>query len=69
MRVWQAQLDSGEDAMDSAEHCREELAECRHLLPLVRSEAEATVLKLLIRSWGMIANQTDRYVDLIEARK
>ncbi|MEA2855648.1 MAG: hypothetical protein QOE02_5749 [Rhodospirillaceae bacterium] len=55
--------------MDSAEHCREELAECRHLLPLVRSEAEATVLKLLIRSWGMIANQTDRYVDLIEARK
>jgi hypothetical protein len=58
-----------EIAMDSTEHCRSQLAECRRLMSLAQSEAEATVLKLLVRSWGMIANQTDRYADLIQARK
>jgi hypothetical protein len=55
--------------MDSADHCRDQLAECRRLLLLAHSEAEATVLKLLVRSWGMTANQTDRYVQLIDTRK
>jgi hypothetical protein len=55
--------------MDSTEHCRSQLAECRRLISLAQSEAEATVLKLLVRSWGMIANQTDRYAELIEGRK
>jgi hypothetical protein len=55
--------------MDSADHCRDQLAECRRLLLLAHSEAEATVLKLLVRSWRMIANQTDRYVELVGARK
>jgi hypothetical protein len=58
-----------EIAMDSTEHCRSQLAECRTLISLAQSEAEATVLKLLIRSWGMIANQTDRYAELLDARK
>jgi hypothetical protein len=31
--------------------------------------AETTVLKLLIRSWNMIANQTDRYNDIMADRK
>jgi hypothetical protein len=44
-------------AMDSAERCRSQLAECRKLLPLAKSEAESTVLKNLVRSWKMIANQ------------
>jgi hypothetical protein len=55
--------------MDSADHCRDQLAECRRLLVSAHSEAEATVLKLLVRSWRMTANQTDRYVDLVDARK
>ena len=55
--------------MDTADHCRDQLAECRRLLPLAHSEAETTVLKLLVRSWRMTANQTDRYVELIDARK
>jgi hypothetical protein len=55
--------------MDSADHCRDQLAECCRLLPLARSEAETTVLKLLVRSWRMTANQTDRYAELIDARK
>jgi hypothetical protein len=43
--------------MDSADHCRDQLAECRRLLPLARSEAEATVLKLLVRSWVIDARK------------
>jgi hypothetical protein len=55
--------------MDSADHCREQLSECSRVLILAHSEAEATVLKLLVRSWRMTANQTDRYVELVYARK
>jgi len=43
--------------MDSADHCR--MQACRRLL------AVAEVLKHLSRSWVMIANQTDRYVEIV----
>jgi hypothetical protein len=45
--------------MDSADHCRANLAECRGLLPSAQNDAEATVLKTLVRSWKMIANQLE----------
>jgi len=56
--------------MDSADHCRANLAECRGLLPSAQNDAEATVLKTLVRSWKMIANQMDRYeVIMIENKR
>ena len=54
--------------MDSSDHCRANLAECRGLLPSAQNDAEATVLKTLVRSWKMIANQLDRYAELMDAR-
>jgi hypothetical protein len=58
-----------EIAMDSAERCRAQLAECRRLVPLAKSVAEATVLKNLVRSWKMIANQTALYDEIIAAQE
>ena len=55
-----------EIAMDSADHCRANLAECRGLLPSAQNEAEATVLRYVSRSWVMIANQIDRYVEIVK---
>jgi hypothetical protein len=52
--------------MDSAEHCRMQAEECRRLLALAQNEAEATVLRYLSRSWVMIANQIDRYVEIVK---
>jgi hypothetical protein len=52
--------------MDSAEHCRMQAEECRRLLALAQNEAEASVLTYLSRSWVMIANQIDRYVEIVE---
>jgi len=50
--------------MHSAEYCRIQSEECRRLVPLAQSEAEATVLRSLSRSWAMIANQSDRYAEI-----
>jgi hypothetical protein len=47
--------------MYNAEGCRAQLEECRNLHLLAKSAAEATVLKNLVRSWKMIANQMDLY--------
>jgi hypothetical protein len=33
-----------------------------------QSAAESTMLKNLSRSWSKIANQTDRYTDLIDEK-
>jgi hypothetical protein len=52
--------------MDSAERCRTQLAE---LMPLAKSEAESTVLKNLVRSWKIIANQTALYDEIIAGQK
>ena len=53
---------------DSAEHCRIQAEECRRMLALAQSEAEASVLNYLSRSWVMIANQIDRYVAIVKKR-
>jgi hypothetical protein len=55
--------------MESAERCRSQLAECRRLLPMAQSKAESTVLKNLVRSWKMIANQLALYEEIAAARK
>jgi hypothetical protein len=39
------------------------------LLPLAKSAAEATVLKNLVRSWKMIANQTALYDEIVAAQR
>jgi hypothetical protein len=36
--------------------------------PSAQNDAEATVLKTLVRSWKMIADQLDRYAELMDAR-
>jgi hypothetical protein len=51
--------------MDNAEHCRLQVQECRRLLALPQSEAAAEILRNLCRSWTMIANQTDRYAEIV----
>ena len=55
--------------MYSSEDCRTQLDECRNLPPSAKSAAEATVLKNLIRSWKMIANQTDLYEEIMAAQE
>ena len=54
--------------MDTAERCRLQSAECRRLMELAQSEAEATALRNLVRSWTLIANQTDQYADIVQKR-
>jgi hypothetical protein len=51
--------------MDSAQHCLDQSAECRRLIKLARSEADAYALKLLARSWSGLAGQIDRYNALV----
>jgi len=51
--------------MDNAQHCLGQAQECRRLLALTQSEAIASVLKNLARSWVMIAGQIDRYAALM----
>jgi hypothetical protein len=58
-----------EVVMDTAEHCREQLKKVQKALPLAKSDAEATVLKNLARSWKMIANQMALYEQLQAKKK
>ena len=51
--------------MENAEYCRIQARECRRLLALPQSEAAAQVLTNLSRSWVVIANQTDRYAEIV----
>ena len=55
--------------MYSSENCRTQLDECRNLQPSAKSAAEATVLKKLIRSWKMIANQMALYEAILKDQK
>lgn len=55
--------------MYSSENCRTQLDECRNLYPSAKSTAEATVLKNLIRSWKMIANQMALYEAILKDQK
>jgi len=52
--------------MDHADRCRTQADECHRLLLLAQSGAEATILTSLMRSWKMIANQTDRYIAIMK---
>jgi hypothetical protein len=54
--------------MYSPKNCRAEMEECERLLLLAESQAEATVLNLLVRNWRIIAGQTERYNDLVHER-
>jgi hypothetical protein len=55
--------------MDSAQHCLDQSAECRRLMKLAGSEAEAYALKHLARSWLGLAGQIDRYNELMRNRR
>jgi hypothetical protein len=41
------------------------MEECKDLLSSAENQAETTVLNGLIRNWRSIANQTERYTDLV----
>jgi len=51
--------------MDSAQHCLDQSTECRRLVKLAQSEAEAHALKNLARAWAGLAGQIDRYNALV----
>jgi hypothetical protein len=55
--------------MDSADHCVDQSAECRRLMRLAQSEAEAQALKNLARTWSGLAGQIDRYNALIRDQR
>ena len=55
--------------MDSAQHCLDQSAECRRLMKLAQSEAEAKALKNLSRTWSGLAGQIDRYNAIIRERR
>jgi hypothetical protein len=55
--------------MDSAQHCLDQSAECRGLVQLAQSEAEAYALKHLARSWAGLAGQIDRYKALMREQR
>jgi hypothetical protein len=44
----------------NAQHCLNQSAECRRLMKMAQSEAEAYALGLLARSWSGLAGQIDR---------
>jgi hypothetical protein len=55
--------------MDSAQHCLKPSAECRRLMKLAQSEAEAQALKNLSRTWSGLAGQIDRYNALMREQR
>jgi hypothetical protein len=55
--------------MDSAQHCHDQSAECRRLMKIAHSEAEAYALKHLARSWAGLAGQIDRYTALMRQQR
>jgi hypothetical protein len=52
-------------AMDSAQHCQDQAAECLRLMKLTQSTVEAEVLRNLASSWSRLAGQIDRYSVLV----
>jgi hypothetical protein len=51
--------------MEDADYCRRQEQECRRLLRLPQSEAEAQVLRNLCNSWVRLANQADLYAEIM----
>jgi hypothetical protein len=62
-------LPSEEGMLGSAQRCHDRSAECRRLMKLAPTEAEAQVLKNLSRSWAGLAGQIDRYNVLLRERR
>jgi hypothetical protein len=54
--------------MYDSESCRAQMAECKNLLSSAESQAETTVLNLLVRNWRNMAGQTERYTELVRNR-
>jgi hypothetical protein len=55
--------------MDTAKHCQDQSEECRRLMQLASTEAEAQALKILSRSWAGLAGQIDRYNALVREHR
>jgi hypothetical protein len=55
--------------MDTAQHCLGQSAECRRLMKLAQSEAEAYALKNLARTWVGLAGQIDRYNKIMREQR
>jgi hypothetical protein len=55
--------------MDTAQHCLDQSAECRRLMKLAHSEAEAYSLKHLARTWVRLAGQIDRYIKIMREQR
>jgi hypothetical protein len=55
--------------MDTAQHCLGQSAECRRLMKLAHSEAEAYALKHLARTWVGLAGQIDRYIKIMREQR
>ncbi len=60
---------AGTGIMDSAQHCQDQSAECRRLVKLAQSEAEAEALRNISSSWSRLATQIDRYNALIREQR
>jgi hypothetical protein len=53
------------EAMDSAQHCIDQAAECLRLVKLALSKEQAEVLRNLSSSWSRLVGQIDRYNALV----
>jgi hypothetical protein len=62
-------LPSEEGLLGIAQRCHDQSAECRRLMKLAPTEAEAQVLKNLSRSWAGLAGQIDRYNALVREQR
>jgi hypothetical protein len=51
--------------MNDVDYCRRQAQECRRLLRLPQSEAQAQVLRNLCNSWVRLANQADLYAEIV----
>ena len=51
--------------MDSSNNCRSQATECLRLMKLTSSQAEAKLLNDIAQSWVRLANQIDRYRELV----
>jgi hypothetical protein len=55
--------------MDDADYCRRQAQECRRLLRLPQTGAQAQVLRNLCNSWVRLANQADLYAEIVRRER
>jgi len=53
--------------MESAKRCRDQSAECLRLMKQASSETEARVLRDIGHTWTRLANQIERYSELVKS--